>query len=210
MAALYLHNAIFIPEPSDTTYSHSRTISSTTLRTVTTDQSYPTEPLLPDQVYQDLLSNQPQYDSSAGRGLSLDDTFAPASTEKQGKRVRKRLRVFKVTWFILELVLGAFKCAFMTTNSNSYTRNMGSIQYNPLLYCFRRKRTNHFTCPRNQHRAHHGLLDLRINHLYHPHPNSFPSHSQILISLSSLFLFNCTRYCQFGVDHSLEKFARKV
>ncbi|KIK66274.1 hypothetical protein GYMLUDRAFT_929599 [Collybiopsis luxurians FD-317 M1] len=114
MAALYLHNAIFIPEPSDTQDSipHTRTISSTTLRTITTDQSHPTEPLLHSNnsgslAYQDLLSMQPGYRDSAV-GLSFDGGH-PTLSEKQGyweKSVKKRLRILKLTGYILELILG--------------------------------------------------------------------------------------------------------
>ncbi|KAE9396240.1 hypothetical protein BT96DRAFT_1021503 [Gymnopus androsaceus JB14] len=87
MAALYLHNAIFIPEPSERR-EHTRTISSTTLRTITTDQSHPTEPLLHSTnsgslAYQDLLSRQPEYSSRNDDELILDD-LPPSSREKQG------------------------------------------------------------------------------------------------------------------------------
>ncbi|KIK66267.1 hypothetical protein GYMLUDRAFT_38080 [Collybiopsis luxurians FD-317 M1] len=114
MAALYLHNAIFIPEPSETQDSipHTRTISSTTLRTITTDQSHPTEPLLHSNnsgslAYQDLLSMQPGYRDSTV-GLSFDGG-RPTLSEKQRyreKSVKKRLRILKFTGYILELILG--------------------------------------------------------------------------------------------------------
>ncbi|KIK66255.1 hypothetical protein GYMLUDRAFT_239240 [Collybiopsis luxurians FD-317 M1] len=122
MAALYLHNAIFIPEPSDTQDSipHTRTISLTTLRTITTDKSHPTEPLLHSNnsgslAYQDLLSMQPGYRDSAV-GLSFDGG-RPTLSEKQGyweKSVKKRLRILKFTGYILELILGIW--ALYNTN----------------------------------------------------------------------------------------------
>lgn len=113
MAALYLHNAIFIPEPLETRREHTRTISSATLRTITTDQSHPTEPLLYSTnsgslAYQDLLSRQPEYSNGPYDGLSLDDPGLTSAEKHEfwEQSVRKRLRILKLTSFLLKVVLG--------------------------------------------------------------------------------------------------------
>ncbi|KAK7044095.1 hypothetical protein VNI00_007811 [Paramarasmius palmivorus] len=127
MAALYLHNAIFIPEPSEASSSrprpHSRTYSTGTLRTLTTDLSHPTEPLLPSDIntatsgsiaYQDLLNRQPSYpdgtQSDWDMSLSLDGDPASAR-EKRGhweESVRRRLRIWRGVKVLFEVVLGAW------------------------------------------------------------------------------------------------------
>ncbi|KAJ4480893.1 hypothetical protein J3R30DRAFT_2375470 [Lentinula aciculospora] len=125
MAALYLHNAIFIPETSDSNsqehYPHTRTISSTTFRTIATDHSYPTEPLLHSTnsgslAYQDLLSRQPGYSEESGEEwsteLSMDGIPQTTSKEAQDycrqRSVRKKLRVLKGTRLALKIVLASW------------------------------------------------------------------------------------------------------
>ncbi|KAK0440060.1 hypothetical protein EV421DRAFT_1712847 [Armillaria borealis] len=106
MAALYLHNAIFSPEPVELPPSHSRTISTATLRTIASDHSHPTEPLLDPSysgsAYLDLLERQPAHPRGPSpgwdMGLSLDDI--PTLGERRGyweKAVRRRLKVLKLT-----------------------------------------------------------------------------------------------------------------
>ncbi|GAW06763.1 hypothetical protein LENED_008709 [Lentinula edodes] len=120
MAALYLHNAIFTPEPSDSnsqrSFAHSRTISSTTLRTTTTDYSHPTEPLLQSTnsgslAYQDLLSRQPGYQDEESEQWTAElspDNLPPTYKEGQDYRehsVRRRLRILKRSRLVLKAVL---------------------------------------------------------------------------------------------------------
>lgn len=126
MAALYLHNAIFIPEESDSTRGHSphtRTISTGTLRTIATSHtshSYPTEPLLQDSstvassAYHDMLSRQPAHPAGPrtgwDMGLSLD---GHPMTSRERRRfweqtVRRRLKLLKTFKVSLELIMGKF------------------------------------------------------------------------------------------------------
>lgn len=122
MAALYLHNAIFIPEPSDATSPHTRnlsTLSSGTLHTTTSEHSHPTEPLLQSTTsesvaYLDLLSRQPTHPNASQRspdwdtGLSLDGDAATAR-ERKGyweQSIRKRLKRLKAMKGTLEAVIG--------------------------------------------------------------------------------------------------------
>ncbi|KAJ4484125.1 hypothetical protein C8J55DRAFT_559254 [Lentinula edodes] len=120
MAALYLHNAIFTQEPSDSnsqrSFAHSRTISSTTLRTTTTDYSHPTEPLLQSTnsgslAYQDLLSRQPGYQDEESEQWTAElspDNLPPTYKEGQDYRehsVRRRLRILKRSRLVLKAVL---------------------------------------------------------------------------------------------------------
>ncbi len=115
MAALYLHNAIFSPEPVELPPSHSRTISTATLRTIASDHSHPTEPLLDPlysgSAYLDLLERQPAHPRGPSpgwdMGLSLDDI--PTLGERRGyweKAVRRRLKVLKLTVLVFEMVMG--------------------------------------------------------------------------------------------------------
>lgn len=117
MAALYLHNAIFSPEPVELPPSHSRTISTATLRTIASDYSHPTEPLLDPSysgsAYLDLLERQPAHPRGPSpgwdMGLSLDDM--PTMGERRGyweKAVRRRLKVLKLTVLVFEMVMGAW------------------------------------------------------------------------------------------------------
>ncbi|KAJ3742848.1 hypothetical protein DFH05DRAFT_1401060 [Lentinula detonsa] len=121
MAALYLHNAIFIPEPSETHspeyFPHSRTLSSTTLRTTTTEQSHPTEPLLHSTnsgslAYQDLLSRQPGYPDGQSEqwttALSLDGYPTPSKERQEyWEHSVKKLQILKRIRLVLKVVLGA-------------------------------------------------------------------------------------------------------
>jgi hypothetical protein len=128
MAALYLHNAIHSTETSSSSRSpsspHNRnisTISSTTLRTSTSEHSHPTEPLLhsgtsESVAYLDLLSRQPVYphgpQPTHSRSLSLDGDPA-TMRERKGyweRTVKRRLRRLKLWKGSLELVLGVFYC----------------------------------------------------------------------------------------------------
>ncbi|SJL10892.1 uncharacterized protein ARMOST_14287 [Armillaria ostoyae] len=117
MAALYLHNAIFSPEPVELPPSHSRTISTATLRTIASDHSHPTEPLLDPSysgsAYLDLLERQPAHPRGPSpgwdMGLSLDDI--PTLGERRGyweKAVRRRLKVLKLTVLVFEMVMGVW------------------------------------------------------------------------------------------------------
>ncbi|KAK0200711.1 hypothetical protein DFS33DRAFT_1266389 [Desarmillaria ectypa] len=117
MAALYLHNAIFSPEPAELPPSHLRTISTATLKTIASDNSHPTEPLLnlsySGSAYLDLLERQPAHPRGPSTGwdmgLSLDD--APTLGERKGyweKAVRRRLQILKLTVSIFEMVMGAW------------------------------------------------------------------------------------------------------
>ena len=128
-AALYLHNALFASEtpsppvmarrPSYGRLPHDRnlsSVSSTTLRTSTSEHSHPTEPLLhtpySDSAYHELLTRQsghPDRPVAAWEtALSLDSE--PHSQREQRRiwelEVRKSLR--RLRWFrrILLLVIG--------------------------------------------------------------------------------------------------------
>lgn len=132
MAALYLHNAIFIPEESDPPRGHSphtRTISSGTLRTIATSHtshSYTTEPLLQDSstlassAYHDMLARQPAHPAGPrtgwDMGLALDGQ--PITTrERKGfweQTVRRRLKLLKRVKVALELVMGMLFASIST------------------------------------------------------------------------------------------------
>ncbi|KAF5353258.1 hypothetical protein D9756_008036 [Leucocoprinus leucothites] len=128
MAALYLHNAIFTPEPSElartsTPFPHSRngsTISGTTLHASGSEQSYPTEPLLhprtPDSIaYIDLYSRQatlvdePEPLEWGPHPTLLGDS--PAIREKKNfweKTLRKRLKRLRYLMRSLEFIFGGW------------------------------------------------------------------------------------------------------
>lgn len=124
MAALYLHNALFIPEAAESSGPpHTRnlsTVSSGTLRTATTEHSHPTEPLLHSSTsesvtYFDLLSRQPHYPneqpSNWGAGLTLDGDPATLR-ERRGfweQYTRRRLKRLKITKVTLEFILGKLR-----------------------------------------------------------------------------------------------------
>lgn len=120
MAALYLHNAIFVPEPSeDSMHSHHRTASSGTLRTTTSD-SHPTEPLLRNTAsessltYRDLLSHQPSHPNMQGfPGDTRLDLFSDTLGVEERKgytelAVRRRLRRLRLVKRLLELIIGVY------------------------------------------------------------------------------------------------------
>lgn len=121
MAALYLHQALFAPEPSvppvlahtsPPSFRHGSSIqvdrhlssvSSVTLRTASTsDYSHPTEPLLrpldsEPSAYLELLSTQPQYPNNHGTPdapLALDGGPVIPSERRSRweRRIRRRLR----------------------------------------------------------------------------------------------------------------------
>lgn len=125
MAALYLHNAVFTPEPSESSRSspfpHSRnfsTISGTTLHASGSEHSHPTEPLLhsttPDSLaYIDLFSGQPTLVDEPGplewgtHPTLLGDP--PTLREKKNiweKMIRKRLKRLRFLMRSLELIFG--------------------------------------------------------------------------------------------------------
>ncbi|KAG7443194.1 uncharacterized protein BT62DRAFT_935146 [Guyanagaster necrorhizus] len=117
MAALYLHNAIFSPEPAELPPSHSRTISTATLRTIASENSHPTEPLLDPlysgSAYLDLLERQPAHPTgpSPGWDMGLTLDYTPTLRERKGyweKAVRRRLKVLKLTVLIFEMIMGAW------------------------------------------------------------------------------------------------------
>lgn len=124
MAALYIHNAIHSMEPSHSPHlpsPHNRnisTVSSSTLRTSTSEYSHPTEPLLHSGTsgslaYLDLLSHQPVYPHGAepphSRSISFDGD-PNTMRERKGyweRTIRTRLRRLKLWKGLLELVIGA-------------------------------------------------------------------------------------------------------
>lgn len=116
MCALYLHHALFSPEPSPLP-THSRQTSSFsafTIRTSTSD-SHPTEPLLTpsygeSSAYLDLLSRQPQHPDSPRRIDALDLASEPPSErERRSKwesRIRKRIQRLRWMRRVLSAVIG--------------------------------------------------------------------------------------------------------
>jgi hypothetical protein len=126
MAALYLHNAIWTPEhPEDRSSAgfgkpHLRSLSAGTLRTINSDHSHPTEPLLHASTsesiaYRDLLSRQPEHPDGpqAGWNLGLNFEGDPTTIQErkihQEKSLRRRLRRFRIGKAILEFVFGEHK-----------------------------------------------------------------------------------------------------
>lgn len=127
MAALYLHNVVFTPEPSENSRSspfpHSRnlsTVSGTTLHASPSECSHPTEPLLhpttPDSLaYIDLFSRQPTLVDEPGplewgpNPTLLGDP--PTLREKKNfweRTLRKRLRRLRLLMRVLELIFGTY------------------------------------------------------------------------------------------------------
>ncbi|KAJ7258079.1 hypothetical protein B0H12DRAFT_1232384 [Mycena haematopus] len=114
MAALYLHNSIWVPDAAETPLPHGRSTSSATLQTLQiSDISHPGQPLLPTSeslAYLDLLSHQPNHPTAprgSPMGLSLDGD-PTTMRERKGyleKTVRKRLRRLKVTMAVLEVIM---------------------------------------------------------------------------------------------------------
>jgi len=122
--AVYLHNAIWTTDPfgNPTSHPHNRNLSSlsnTTLRTVTSEQSsHPTEPLLRSTTseslaYLDLLSRQPTHPDGPQAGWDLGLNFEGDQTTMQERKVyhdksmRRRIRRLRLAKSILELVMGA-------------------------------------------------------------------------------------------------------
>ncbi|KAJ7038875.1 hypothetical protein C8F04DRAFT_950626 [Mycena alexandri] len=119
MAALYLHNSIWVPDAAETPHGlspHNRTTSSTTLQTLPiSEHSHPTQPLLHSSTsesvaYLDLLSRQPTH-PNAPRGSAMGLSFDGDPTtvrERKGyveKVVRRRLRRLKIMMAVLEVVM---------------------------------------------------------------------------------------------------------
>lgn len=101
MAALYLHNAVFIPDMTDSLRGHlphSRTMSSGTLRTIATTNSHTTQPLLDSPT-------RPGHTA----GLSFDG--GTATLESKGfweQRIRRRLRRLKLGQSVFEFIMGVY------------------------------------------------------------------------------------------------------
>ncbi|KAJ7123691.1 hypothetical protein C8R44DRAFT_735326 [Mycena epipterygia] len=119
MAALYLHNSIWVPDVAESPQGHSphtRTISSATLQTLPiSDQSHTTQPLLHSSTsesvaYLDLLSRQPTH-PNAPRGSTPGLSFGGDPTtmrERKGytdRIVRRRLRRLKAMMAVLEVIM---------------------------------------------------------------------------------------------------------
>ncbi|KAJ6492815.1 hypothetical protein C8R47DRAFT_422615 [Mycena vitilis] len=122
MAALYLHNSIWVPDAADTPQGHSphgRTTSSATLQTLSiSDLSHPTQPLLHSSTsesvaYLDLLSRQPDHPNAprgSPRGLSFggDPTTMRERKGFMEQIVRRRLRRLKATMAVLEVIMAGW------------------------------------------------------------------------------------------------------
>lgn len=132
MAALYLHNAIFSPETSDSSSttsrpSHSRhlsVVSTGTLRTSASEHSYPTEPLLysgPSEspAYRDLLSRQPNHPDvpqlgwDAGLNLEGDLITIGERKEYREQSVRRKLKRLRFARCGLEIVMGEYQINYL-------------------------------------------------------------------------------------------------
>lgn len=120
MAALYLHNAIHIPDLDSTESAHSRhlsALSTPSLRTSTSD-SHPTEPLIyfaqseSSTAYQDPLNRQPDYPARihASWNMSLnldgDQTTSGERKSRWEKSLRRRLKLLRASKSSLEIVMG--------------------------------------------------------------------------------------------------------
>ncbi|CAK5272023.1 unnamed protein product [Mycena citricolor] len=122
MAALYLHNSIWIPETPDsvtpTHAPHTRTISAATIQSLqSSDQTH--RPLLTHSAsfdseasvaYLDLLSRQPSHPNeppSAPFSLHFDGdpTNARSEKERMDRLVRKRLRGLKRAMAVMEIIM---------------------------------------------------------------------------------------------------------
>jgi hypothetical protein len=139
MAALYLHNSIWVPDAAETPRGlspHARTTSSATIQTLSiSDLSHPTQPLLHSSTsesvaYLDLLSRQPNH-PNAPRGSPMGLSFDGDPTtmrERKGyleKTVRRRLRRLKAMIAVLEVIIGAF---FLPAVSDGPNAEFMSIQ----------------------------------------------------------------------------------
>jgi hypothetical protein len=112
MAALYLHNAMFVPDTQETRVPspHSRTISSGTLRTIGTANSHPTEPLLRSypntgtSTYHDMLSPVRRLHTN---GTDFDWETNPHDEDiRLRKGSKRRFTVMRVVQISLEVILG--------------------------------------------------------------------------------------------------------
>ncbi|KII90062.1 hypothetical protein PLICRDRAFT_40243 [Plicaturopsis crispa FD-325 SS-3] len=135
MAAIHLHNALFAPDPEDSTRRvahrsssgsfarehgrHTSSQSMATLRTSFSEHSYPTEPLLDPSnsgslAYRDLLARQPMHPSGPQPGWDLGLTLTgdqATMEERKGhweERVRRRLRTLSATKIALEVVMNSW------------------------------------------------------------------------------------------------------
>ncbi|KAJ7200530.1 hypothetical protein GGX14DRAFT_659779 [Mycena pura] len=124
MAALYLHNSIWVPDSESGEPPTSRPPSSATLQTLQlSEHSHPTQPLLysatsESVAYLDLLARQPAHpnERSPGHGsgppagLTLDGDPATQRDRKEilEQAVRRRLRRLKVMMAVLELIMGCW------------------------------------------------------------------------------------------------------
>lgn len=139
MAALYLHNAIFTPEASESSIpaspdpytphhgrhrsSHSSFTVAPSFRTSTSEFSHPTEPLLHPEIsgshaYSDLLSRQPAHPSGPQPGWDMGLSLVgdqPTMRERKDfweRTVKKRLRRLRFTKLAMEMLLGAYSNIF--------------------------------------------------------------------------------------------------
>ncbi|KAJ7613729.1 hypothetical protein DFH06DRAFT_1484557 [Mycena polygramma] len=122
MAALYLHNSIWVPDAAETPQGpspHGRTTSSATLQTLSiSDLSHPTQPLLHSSTsesvaYLDLLSRQPDHPNAprgSPRGLSFggDPTTMRERKGFMEQVVRRRLRRLKATMAVVEVIMAGW------------------------------------------------------------------------------------------------------
>ncbi|EKM52381.1 uncharacterized protein PHACADRAFT_176385 [Phanerochaete carnosa HHB-10118-sp] len=125
MAALYLHQALFVNDAPAPTSQQNRTsrgmydlsLSGVTLRTSTSESSHPTEPLLnglhaPSAAYLDILASQPIYYESNRTswmtGLSLSDDLVLSSERKrQRERHLVHTKLRRLRWanhFLMSLI----------------------------------------------------------------------------------------------------------
>ncbi|KAK7055563.1 hypothetical protein R3P38DRAFT_2847836 [Favolaschia claudopus] len=124
MAALYLHNSIWVPDATESPrgaspHPHARTTSNATIQTLPiSDLSHPTQPLLHSSTsesvaYMDLLSRQPNHPTHP-RGSAMELSFDGDPTtvrERKGyfeKVVRRRLRRLKAGIAVLEVIIAAW------------------------------------------------------------------------------------------------------
>lgn len=125
MAALYLHQALFVndtPPPTAQPHRNSRgahdlSLSGVTLRTSTSEHSHPIEPLLngpyaPSAAYQDILASQPIYSESRRTswttGLSLSGDPMSSSERKRHWERLVRIKLRRLWWAkrVLKVVIG--------------------------------------------------------------------------------------------------------
>jgi hypothetical protein len=118
MAALYLHNALFSPQPPPTPHTRSRTISTASTHTLrpSGDFHHPTESLMTARTsesvaFKELLQEQPRHPEERGRRMRLSLVEdREGGGEADGTEVTGRVRR-KMTWagivrFGLEVIIG--------------------------------------------------------------------------------------------------------